>query len=165
MTLPRARTPADEALASAIAELRRQSPEWHVAEQVAGAICAMGEIVESQNAEILALRSQVATLAEGHGEVARVHAVVGKSVARIRKLAGGAAFAAISSIIAVIYGAGVKSGHQDAEQVAAREQAAAVKTHEARLNANDVRDGRQDERLDAVIGRRRRDDDEPRITP
>lgn len=62
LSLPRARTPADEALAAAVDEIRRTMPDWQLAEQVARGFEALGAQVDSTAARADALEGQLAAM-------------------------------------------------------------------------------------------------------
>jgi hypothetical protein len=116
MATPRTRTPAEAALRAAVDELRRLTPEWHVAEQVARALDAIEERFAEQERKLGAL------------EAIRVAAA--KTIRRLKAWAASSSIAAAGAVAAVIFGLGVKRGHEDAEQAAAKERARLVKKHE-----------------------------------
>lgn len=119
MSPPRTRTPADEALAAAIDELRRADPEWHVAEQCARVAAALSAKDDELGARLTALET--------------VRATVGRTISRLRAWALGSAVTALTAVGAVVYGAGVKAGHASAAELAAKAQAEAVIRHERTL--------------------------------
>lgn len=116
---PRTRTPADRELAAAIAELRRGDGQWHAAEQIAraaDALAAKGLEIEERVAALEAIKNRIA--------------------ATLRRIWGwivGAIVTSAASAGAVVYGAGVKAGHERDTKAAAVEQARAVRLHHAWL--------------------------------
>ena len=64
LSIPRARTPADQALAAAVAEIRRSMPEWQLAEQVAVALEALSAQVDAE------ARTRAAAIAEAQDQAA-----------------------------------------------------------------------------------------------
>ena len=81
LSLPRARTPADEALAAAVDEIRRTMPDWQLAEQVARGFEALGAQVENTAARADALEGQLAAMRAAAAEEQIAAEVASRSAA------------------------------------------------------------------------------------
>lgn len=64
LTAPRARTPAETELRRTIDELRKLSPEWHVAEQTARSLEQLADAIEQERTDRLAVEAKKAHAAE-----------------------------------------------------------------------------------------------------
>lgn len=137
LSLPRARTPADEALAAAVDEIRRSMPEWQLAEQAAVALEALGAQVEETAARADALEGELAAMRATAAEERIAAEVASRSAAakasrwdtvwRWLKASGAAAALAIGL-------AGVRAlvDHGDARR-AALQQTALINQHTAAI--------------------------------
>lgn len=134
MDPPRTKTPADNALAAAIDQLRAADPQWHVAEQAARVADALG-------AKAAEIEDRVAALED-------VLATIRRLVSRLKTWIAGSLVATAGSIAAVIYGAGVKAGHADTIEAERRAQVQRVEAHGRQIQCLRGHDAGHASRLD-----------------
>ena len=149
MELPRTRTPAEASMRAAIDEIRRLAPDWHVAEHMARLLEALADQLEDDRATLgRLLAAERAVFARRLAALEQYPITAKRALGRFRAAIAGSLLTALGAVAAVVYGAGVKSGHADGAEERARTQAAMVERHDAQLRRVCVRDQSQDGRLD-----------------